>query len=174
MRRVLAALACVAAMPGAVRAEIASEVMFSHKHWQVEVVAFDDGSFACLAEVEAPGESFSIWTYQDESVKLQFHSTQWEFGEGETANLSIQIDRRGPWALSNAELYQNSVLFDLPDSNAGVRFLLEVAQGNRLNLRTEAGEDVQWYSLAGSKASMQALIECGEVIANSSPGNPFN
>ena len=155
-------------------AETTSEVMFSHKHWEVEIVAFDDGTFACLAEVDAVDESFSIWTYADQSVKLQFYSTSWEFGEGDTANLSVQIDRRGPWAMSNAELYKNSVLFNLPDSDAGVRFLLEVAQGTRLNLRTEAGDDVQWYSLSGSKASMQALIECGEVIAGGSPANPFN
>ena len=159
---------------GAAMAETTSEVMFSHKHWEVEIVAFDDGTFACLAEVDAVDESFSIWTYSDQSVKLQFYSTSWEFGEGDTANLSVQIDRRGPWAMSNAELYKNSVLFNLPDSDAGVRFLLEVAQGTRLNLRTEAGDDVQWYSLSGSKASMQALIECGEVIAGGSPANPFN
>jgi len=159
---------------GAATADPVSEVMFSHKHWEVEIVAFDDGSFACLAEVDAVNDSFTVWTYADQTVKLQFYSSSWEFGEGDTADLSIQIDRRGPWAMSNAELYLSSVFFTLPDSNDGQRFLVEVAQGNRLNLRTEAGEDVMWYSLAGSKASMLALIECGEVIAGGNPSNPFN
>ncbi|MGL6211546.1 MAG: hypothetical protein ACRC14_17125, partial [Paracoccaceae bacterium] len=73
-------LAAVLAAPAAT-AETTSEIVYSHKHWEVEIVGFDDGSLACLAEVDAVSESFSIWTYQDESLKLQFYSTAWEFGE---------------------------------------------------------------------------------------------
>lgn len=155
-------LGFVATLAGA---EPTSEMLYQYKHWEVEVVSYDDGSFACLAEVDATSDSFSIWTYQDQSVRLQFYSTSWEFGEGDTANLEIQIDRRGPWSMTDAELYQNSILFDLPDSKAGVRFLVEVAQGSRLYLRTEAGESVMDYSLAGSRASMDKLIECGNAIS---------
>jgi hypothetical protein len=149
-----------------------SEVLFSHKNWQVSVVGWDDGSVGCVAEVTAPGEAFSIWTYQDGSVQLQFFSTAWSFGEGDTADLEVQIDRRGPWSLTAAELYQNSVLFFLPDSQQGVNFIAEVARGNRLYLRSADGSDVQNYSLAGSSASIDALIDCGNVIQQ--PGNPFN
>jgi hypothetical protein len=51
----------------------------------------------------------------------------------------VQIDKRAPWNLTNAELYQNSVLFNLPDSDAGIEFIIEVAQGNRLFLRSDDG-----------------------------------
>ncbi len=159
---------------GAADAETTSEKVYSYKHWEVEIVAFDDGSFACLAEVDAVSDSFSIWTYQDSTARLQFYSTEWEFGEaGDTANLTVEIDRRSPWTLNDAELYKNSVLFDLPDSDAGTRFLAEVASGNVLYLRSASGEDVQSYSLAGSRASMDALVDCGEVII-SDTSNPFN
>lgn len=151
-----------------------SEVLFSHKHWQVSVVGWDDGSVGCVAEVTAPGESFSIWTFADGAVQLQFYSSAWEFGEGETADLGVQVDRRSPWSLTDAELYQNSVLFFLPDDQAGVNFITEVARGNRLYLRDADGADVQNYSLAGSSASIGALVECGEVITDATPGNPFN
>lgn len=151
-----------------------SEVLFSHKHWQVELVAWDDGVLGCVAQVSSPGESFSIWTFQDESVQIQFYSTAWDFGEGDTANLQVQIDRKPQWNLTNAELYKNSVLFNLPDSDAGVDFIVEVAQGNRLYLRSEDGGDVQNYSLSGSRASIDALVECGNVITQKNPGNPFN
>lgn len=164
----------VALAAGEAAADPASEVLFSHKAWQVSAVAFDDGSLACLAEVSDPGESFSIWVYQDGTVRIQFYSTQWEFGEGETANLEVEIDRRSPWKLTNADLYQNSVLFDLPDSDAGGRFIYEVAQGNTLYLRTEQGEGVQSYSLAGSRASISALVECGDAVTDQTPSNPFN
>lgn len=163
----------VIAVAGAADAQ-QSEILFSHKHWQVEIVGWDDGSVGCVAQVSSPGESFSIWTFPDGAVQLQFYSTAWQFGEGDTADLQVQIDRRAPWNLTGAELYQNSVLFYLPDSNAGVNFIVEVAQGNRLFLRSADGSDVQNYSLSGSRASIDALVECGDVITNQSPGNPFN
>ena len=151
-----------------------SEVLFSHKHWQVEIVGWDDGSVGCVGQVSAPGESFSIWTFPDGAVQLQFYSSAWEFGEGDTADLEVQIDRRSPWNLTGAELYQNSVLFYLPDDQAGVNFIVEVARGNRLYLRAADGSDVQNYSLAGSRASIDALIECGNAIGRVNSGNPFN
>jgi hypothetical protein len=172
IRSILAA-ATLAGLAGAAAAQ-QSEVLFSHKHWQVEIVGWDDGSVGCVAQVSAPGESFSIWTFPDGAVQLQFYSTAWQFGEGQTADLQVQIDRRAPWNLTGAELYQNSVLFYLPDSNSGVDFIVEVARGNRLYLRAADGADVQNYSLAGSRASIDALVDCGEVIQNRTPGNPFN
>lgn len=157
-------LAASAVFPLTARAETTSEMLFQHKHWEVEVVGFDDGSFACLAEVDATTDSFTLWLYQDESVKLQFYSTSWDFGEGDTADLQVQIGKRSPWSLNAADLYKNSILFNLPDSDQAVRFLLEVAQGERLYLRTAAGEGVKDYSLAGSRASMDALIACGDAM----------
>jgi hypothetical protein len=167
------AAALAVATTGAANAQ-QSEVLFSHKHWQVEVVGWDDGSVGCVAQVSAPGESFSVWTFPDGAVQLQFYSSAWQFGEGDTADLEVQVDRRSPWNLTGAELYQNSVLFYLPDDQAGVNFIVEVAQGNRLYLRAADGSDVQNYSLSGSRASIDALIECGNVIGRVNPGNPFN
>jgi len=141
-----------------------SEILFSHKHWQVEIVGWDDGSVGCVAQVSAPGESFSLWTYPDGAVQLQFFSSTWQFGEGQFADLQVQVDGRAPWNLTGAELYQNSVLFYLPDDTAGVDFIVEVARGNRLYLRDADGVDVKDYSLAGSSASINALIECGTAI----------
>lgn len=158
--------------PVAALAQTQSETVFQHKHWQVDVVAFDDGSYACLAKVDAISDSFTIWVYQDNSVRLQFYSTSWAFGEGDTANLQVQIGSRAPWNLTGADLYQNSILFYLPDNDSGVNFLYEVARGNRLFLRTERGEPVIDYSLAGSSASIQALIECSDALHQDS--NPFN
>lgn len=172
IRMGLAAALFVATLAGAQAQQ--SEVLFSHKHWQVSIVGWDDGSVGCVAEVTAPGESFSIWTFPNGSVQLQFYSTSWEFGEGQTADLGVQIDRRAPWSLTGAELFKNSVLFYLPDSKAGVNFITEVARGNRLYLRSADGSDVQNYSLAGSSASISALVECGEAITQATPGNPFN
>jgi len=151
-----------------------SEVLFQHKHWRVELVAWDDGVLGCQATVGNDQESFSLWTFQDSTVQMQFYSKAWDFGEGDTADLQVQIDRKPQWNLTAAELYRNSVLFNLPDSDAGVEFIVEVAKGNRLYLRTKDGGAVQDYSLSGSRASIDALIECGNVITQQQPKNPFN
>lgn len=166
----LATLAALAMPAGAQQ----SEVLFQHKHWKVELVGWDDGTVGCVASVEAPGESFSIWTFNDQTVQLQFYSTQWSFTEGETADLQVQVDKRPQWNLTDANLNQNSVLFTLPDSDAGVEFIMEIAKGNRLYLRTADGAAVQDYSLSGSRASIEALVDCGDVITSQNPGNPFN
>ena len=87
-----------------------TEVLYQHKAWIVEGLTFDDGSYACLAEVSDPGESFSIWTFPDRTIRLQFYSEEWDFGEGDTANMEVEIDRRSPFAVdadrgqSDAEL----------------------------------------------------------------------
>jgi hypothetical protein len=171
--RIGLAAAMIAATVGSAGAQ-QSQVVFAYKNWEVDLVTWDDGSVGCVAQVSAPGESFSIWTYPDGSVQLQFYSSQWQFGEGDTTDLQVEIDRRSPWNMTDAELYQNSVLFNLPDSKAGTDFIVEVARGSRLYLRASDGSDVQNYSLSGSRASINALVECGNTIGRQTPGNPFN
>lgn len=148
-----------------------TDVLFRHKAWEVQGITFDDGSLACLAEVSDPGDSLTIWILQDASIRLQFYSSAWDFGEGDTADLEVEIDRRSPWSLTSANLYQNSILFDLPGSDGAADLVVEVARGNTLYLRSSDGTPVQSYSLAGSQASITRLLECGDAIT--SPSNPF-
>ena len=169
----VALLAAVMFAPQAVLADSQSRTLFKHKHWEVELIAYDDGTFACLAEVDAGTDSFTLWLYADRSVRLQFYSTSWEFGEGDTADLQIKIGNREHWNLNDADLYKNSILFNLPDTKLSVGFLTEIAQGNRLYLRTAKGEPVMDYSLAGSSASMAALGECANALSEPDK-NPFN
>ena len=169
----LAAFLTAALLAGPAAADPVSEVLFTHKAWQVLGVAFDDGSVSCQAEVSDPGESFSMWIHQDGSVQVVFFSSQWDFGEGDSADLQVEVDNRSPWTLNDAELYKSSVLFTLGDADAGARFIREVAVGRVLYLRTEAGEDVQSYSLSGSSAAIDALFECGDALTAVSDTNPF-
>ncbi len=156
---------------GSAAAETQSEVVYSHKAWQVQVVAFDDGSLTCLAEVSDGGRSFTMWSGADELVQLQFYDESWDLGEDQTADLKVEVDSRGPWSLTEAELHKQSVFFDIPDSDDGVAFMAEVMGGNRLYLSNDDGEPVSDYSLAGSSASVSALIECVEALKADS--NPF-
>jgi hypothetical protein len=150
-----------------------STMIYQYKHWEVEYVVMDDGTQACIAEVDAGTDSFSIWYFQDDTFRIQFYSTDWSFGEGTYADVMVRIDRRSPWNISDAELYKNSVLINLPGDERGFNFLSEVARGNSLYLGTADGQGIKSYSLAGSRASMDAMAECGGAISNS-PSNPFN
>ena len=159
----------------AASAESQYRTLYQHKAWEVQVVGFDDGSVTCLAQVSEGNESFTIWADAENLVKLQFYSADWDFGEGETADLEVEVDRRSPWSLTAAELYLQSALFVLPDSDLGTKFLLEVVKGTTLFLRDNDGKEVRSYSLAGSSASIQALIECVDGIASGNADtNPFN
>ena len=149
-----------------------TDVLYSYKHWQVEGISYDDGTYACVAEVAEPGESFAIWVFPDQTIRLQFYSEEWDFGESDTADLEVEIDHRSPWSLSGANLVQNSVLFDLPEGDQSVNFVIEVAEGRTLHLRSSDGTPVKDYSLAGSSASISNLIDCGVAIRDTS--NPFN
>jgi hypothetical protein len=151
-----------------------TDVLYSYKSWQVEGVTFDDGTYACLAEVSDPGESFSIWTFPDSTIRLQFYSEDWDFGDEGKADLEVEIDHRSPWQMTDANLTKNSVLFDLPDQKESVNFIVEVARGSTLHLRSADSTPVKDYSLSGSSASINALIDCGKAISGSKSKNPFN
>ena len=72
-RKSILATAVVAAMTLPAVAQ-QSEVLFQHKHWRVELVAWDDGVLGCQATVGTEDESFSLWTFQDSTVQMQFYS----------------------------------------------------------------------------------------------------
>ena len=146
MKRIVAA--CLSGlMTGTAGAEAQYETLYQHKAWEVQVVGFEDGSFSCLAQVSGSDESFTIWADANSPVKLQFYSSEWDFGEGDTADLEVEIDRRSPWTLNAAELYLQSVLFTLPDSDIGTKFLLEVVKGSSVSISTYFGiaaRSVMW------------------------------
>ena len=58
------------------------------------------------------------------------------------------------------------------NASSGVFDHLVFANGSTLHLRTDTGEGVKDYSLAGSSASISALIACNETLTGGS--NPFN
>ncbi len=164
----ISVLACVAIPVWADQ----TDVLYQHKSWMVEGVTFDDATYACLAEVTDPGESFSIWVFQDQSVELQFYSQDWDFGDSDTADMEVEIDRMSPWSMTGANLSGHSVLFTLPDNNQSGDFVIEVARGNTLHLRTATGDSIRDYSLAGSSASIKVLVNCMNSISGDK--NPFN
>ncbi len=160
---------------GAANAEVVdSKVLFRAKAWEVSVVEFDDGSYACAAEVGSKSSSFLIWADTGSNASLQFYNSNWQF-EPSTADVTVRIDRRASWTLNDSSLKQNSVFFTLPDEDASYRFLREVMRGNVLNLYSSSGSLIERYSLAGSNASILKLSECVDALKSvDKDSNPFN
>jgi hypothetical protein len=156
---VAAVVALFALLAPMAAARTKNVVVYSYKDWEVRAVLWDDGAMSCVAEVTYPGEAFSIWADRRHPIRLQFYSSKWHFNTSR-ADLRVKIDQYPTWKLHNARLYKHSVLFNLPSSRSGTKFLLEVAHGNTLYLRDRNGRRVQYYSLAGSRASMSALLKC--------------
>jgi hypothetical protein len=161
-------------LAGPARADPSSRVVFTHKHWTVSVVSFDDGTLSCAAEVAEANDNFTLWGHRDGTVQMQFYSAGWDL-DGAAIDIQVEIDRRGAWNLRGAETFKQSILFVIEDSREGVRFLGEVMRGNVLYLRTAAGRGVQSYSLSGSSASIRKLVDCMDYLqTNSAPSaNPF-
>lgn len=149
-----------------------TDLLFQFRNWVVEGVTSDEDSYSCQAKVSVPGNSFSIRPFPDKSVRLQFYSEEWEFGEGDVANLQVQIDRHSLRTFSGATLLQNSVFIDLLDLKESEAFVNEVARGSALFLRTAEGTDVRTYSLSGSAATIKYLVNCDKAIIPDR--NPFN
>jgi hypothetical protein len=148
-----------------------SEIVFQRGAWLVEIVRFDDGDLACSARVTQGEDTFAIWVFQDGYTQLQLYSPDWQFGES-SADLVVQIDRRPQWDLTNAQLTQNSVLFNLTDEDAAVDLLVEIARGNTFFVRNDQGQPVINFTLSGSRASMQTLGDC-EIALGRVGANPF-
>lgn len=149
-----------------------TDLLFQFRGWVVEGITSDDDSYSCLAKVSALGNSFSIKRLADTSVRLQFYSEEWEFGEGDSANLQVQIDRLPLRTFSGATLLQNSVFVDMLDLTDAEALVSEVARGSVLFLRTAEGTDVRTYSLSGSAAAIKYLVNCDQAIIPDR--NPFN
>lgn len=148
-----------------------TDVLYQNQSWEVDGESYDDGTYACHAQVSDPGESFGLWIFQDQVIRLQFYSDSWDLGDSGTVNLQVKMDGRSPWKLTDANLNKHSVLFDMPEGKDSVDFLVEVAEGSTLHLLSESGDRVQNYSLAGSAASISKLIDCGKAISGNK--NPF-
>ncbi len=159
----LGAVLAAGLLPASAWADSTNSIVYRLKDWEVRSVAWDDGTTACVAEVSYAKDSFSIWADKTNPIRLQFFSTDWNFNEGVT-DLKLRIDGRASWTLRDADLYKNSILFDLPTSNAGTQFLAEVAHGDTLYLMETDGREVQDYSLSGSRASIVALSDCVDAL----------
>ncbi|MDE1987980.1 MAG: hypothetical protein KGJ28_15685 [Alphaproteobacteria bacterium] len=162
-----ALMGCAAAMPAF--ADSTSTVYYSNQNWEVRTVTWSDQTQACTAEVvydtSTSEKTFSVWKDKHNPTRLQFYSNDWSFGDKDTfADVGVPIDSNQAWSMHNADFYKNSVLFDLPASDASTQFLQDVSSGQMLNLNDEHGKLVESYSLNGAQPALAKLDECRSAL----------
>lgn len=145
-------------------ADPSAKVLMQEKQWDAEILSYDDGTFACLAQVDLADRTFTIWSYPDRAVRLQFYAPGWDFGADHRVRYEVAVDA-GPARVMTAQAFKNSILFDVPTGESWVDFLYDVTLGRVLYLRDAAGAAAMDYPLAGSGAALAALIQCGAAIA---------
>lgn len=167
MRRLsyLATVLAAAAFSACAAAKSTSTVLLNTGDWQVRSVRWDDGASACVAEVSNDSDTFSVWEDRAHPARLQFYSTSWDFapdpkGGDQFRDLAVKIDDHQVWNLHNADLYKQSILFDLPTGDSGAQFLNEVAGSKVLLLEESDGTQIRSYSLTGAGQSIGALKDC--------------
>jgi hypothetical protein len=138
-----------------------TETLFKQLNWETSRVTFDDGDVACLAEVanHDSSESMSLWRFRD-TLRLQFYSEAWSFGEGEQADIDLKIDDLASWQMTNAELYKNSVLFDLPADENGDKLTMELRSGKTAVVTGDSAIGYRNYSLLGAVEAIPYLEGC--------------
>ena len=75
MRGLVAGAMLAFALSGVAKAEPQSERLFTHKNWMVEIVAFDDDSIACVAQVTDGDDTFSVDNIAFDGLNLYNLST---------------------------------------------------------------------------------------------------
>lgn len=153
------------AAPAAMAQELVDEnEIYRAGAWNVTVATFDDGSKACIANVDSAASTFSLWTFDDDTGFIGVYSP----GLGamsRTELLSMEIDRRGAWNLNNPEAATDDDIFvELGDDRATERVIEQIMAGRTLAIKNAGGGVEESFSLRGSSSAIQSTIICLEGI----------
>jgi len=143
-------------------AETRSETVFSKLNWVSKRVEFDSGAIGCVADGASTDNSVyvSLWRFKDK-YNLQFYSESWDFGEGNSADITIQIDSKPVWNLVNSDLHKNSIIFYLPTENKNSNvFISEIKGGTNLVLNGDGLIGNRIFALNGASDAIRYIELC--------------
>lgn len=162
MLRILFTLLTLLALPQTGLAQ-ESHRMFSHKHWVVDVVDSQAGYLWCSAATRnAAGDHFSIglWPNGDVTIYTQFWGV--DFGGQHRFQPVMDIDYQR-WTLLNSQRQGNGMMSWV--GGDGLRSLLgDLQRGRAVAFKRNDGGNFASFSLAGSRAAIDALKQCGDYI----------
>ena len=167
LRTLCAALGlCVAglgAVPALAQSIIKDELIFERGQWTVSKVATDDGTLYCVAAVRGENAWVNVWIEADGTTGIQFDSEDWGY-DISTETFIATIDDRKSLNLTNPEIDETAVYFDLPFERKNVTFFRDLRAGRELYLNNTAGELIARFPLEGSSASIDAVDACVDTL----------
>lgn len=157
------------AFPSAVSAASESTLLYSHKFWKVEFVAFDSGNVSCQMYSESRDSSIalSIWADDTGEISFQAFNAAWSMPTRDRVTIGVDVDYHH-FVEHGASTSDQSVFVE----NLNTKFLNAVMRGKAIAIFSDRGERLITFSLAGSAAAMAKLAECWARILPSG-SDPF-
>lgn len=153
-----------------------SETLFSKGAWEVEIT-FDteDSTFWCEAATDnRANQSFSIVAYDTGTAAIFVFDPRWNLSE-RSIKFLIDIDY-SRWEISGRGSGRSVSSFMHDGEKAG-KFLKELSQGNAVAIYNSDEKRLATFSLSGSSAALNALMECWTAIrpngADHTSSDPF-
>jgi hypothetical protein len=155
MKLAAAALAAFIAFPAAAADET---LMYEHGAWSVSLVDWDDGTLSCRAGSETDDTKMRVWADSwNETLNFQFVASGWDFTPSE-GTIFVDIDY---------QRYEAPATFDggsIFVTDLSAEFMRHFKRGSAIALFDEYGRRVMTYSLSGTSAVTDALLECWRML----------
>ena len=138
--------------------------LFTRGAWYVDLV-YDtqDRSYWCNAStINRKNQEFSVTGFDDGSLSIFIFDDDWNLTR-EDITFRIDVDRSGWTVYGLAEGV--GVSAELDDASKAADFLADVAAGNVVRVLTQNGKGIATFSLHGSRAALNALLDCWEGIS---------
>lgn len=134
-------------------------VIFTAKDWTVRRILWSDGANACVAGVTKPNAALTLWADNRHPLRIQVYDDHWRFRPRNHA-VRLRVDARAPFTAATAQLFRQSVIFDMPPDAQGAALLSSLAKGQTVRLLADDGKPLQSFSLAGAAAALSMLTRC--------------
>lgn len=143
--------------------------LFRHKDWRVQHEYYTNSQAqACAARtVNRRGDTFDITVYDNHDMSLFiFFGTDVYLRETQR-NITIDVDY-SRWYFNNLNQTEGSLTFRFGPDDDVESFIKQIMRGQAVSIKDKRGGNFAVWSLRGSSAAIQKLVECWERIV---PGN---
>lgn len=146
--------------------EFDNTMLLSEGAWTVRHTydSRDGGSWCAADTSNGDGQWFSVTAYEEGAAAILVGDPRWRL-EPRDLRFSIDIDY-ARWDMQGAG-QDDAVSAFLNDDPTAPDLLLRLMQGDAVDVYAESGRRVASFSLDGSAAALQTLLECWALIDRS-------
>ncbi len=156
--------------PAAALAEYESRILFSKGAWLVEITYdTEDDVFWCSARsTNRQSQTFSVTAYANSTMSIFFFDNRWDLSP-RPVSFIIDVDYER-WTVDGSA-DGIGISSDLSNAEVAGEFVGDLMQGNAVALYNNDERRLATFSLNGSAAAINELIDCWDKIVV--PRDPF-